>query len=175
LASLRAMLLAFRRPGACASTKFSRCATNNQPRDAVRRRLVALASAALAGALLLSAVVVAPLAFRVLPDDHAQAGALAGQVFAKTYWCALVVGVGGILLGIPRRPRPTLLALLLAVLSYVQLGLLAPLITAHGQGWPYSFAALHGTASAVHLALLAVALALAWIQSDPVPHTGSSS
>ncbi len=134
---------------------------------ALRRRILALLSAVLGGALLLAALGVAPLAFRILPDDRVRAGTLAAEVFELTYWFALAVGVVALLFGDLRRPRPTLTALLLVVLSGVQLGLVAPLLAAHGAGWPFSFAALHGTASAVHLALIAAALGLAWMFSSP--------
>lgn len=131
------------------------------------RRLLCLASAALAGALALSALVVAPLVFQVFPDDHARAGALAGRVFEASYWCAIAVGAVIVLMGVPRRARLTLSALLLVVLGGVQVGLLAPMIAARGEGWPFSFAALHASAGALHLVLLLIALCLGWMLSVP--------
>jgi hypothetical protein len=112
--------------------------------------------------------VVAPTVFRLLPEDHARAGQVAGQIFAVGYWCAAGLGVLILLLAQTRRPRPVLSALLLVVLSGFQLGYIVPLVAAHGLGWPFSFAALHATASVIHLALAVTALALSWMLSQPV-------
>ncbi|MGA2551598.1 MAG: DUF4149 domain-containing protein [Burkholderiaceae bacterium] len=131
------------------------------------RRLLTIATGAVAGALALSAFVVAPLAFRIFAEDRAGAGALAGAVFRIAYWSTLVVALAAALFARPLRIGPTLSALLLGVLAALQIGYFAPLIQAHGEGWPYSFAALHAIASVIHLGLLGLALVLTWFLCAP--------
>ncbi len=69
------------------------------------------------------------------------------------------------LIAIMRLPKTKSLWILVAVLmglTAVQLGWMSPALLNQGQGWPFSFAALHGTASAIHGVMILLALAVSW-------------
>ena len=133
------------------------------------RHGASLLCAAALGSLLFS-VHVATMLFRELSDDRLRAGRIAGRTFVGAYWIAAVAGVAAIAAAFATRaPRlDRLMAVILVAIAALQLTWIAPAIGSHGSGWPGSFASLHATGGVLHVALAALALALAWrLLADP--------
>lgn len=109
----------------------------------------------------------APILFDAMPNDRALAGRIAGRAFESAYWIAF--GAALVVLAVAwfarsRRARiEMVLAAVMLIAAALQLFWIAPAITSHGAGWPWSFASLHGAGGATHLMLAGVALVLAWL------------
>lgn len=136
------------------------------------RQAASLLCAAAVGALLFS-VHVATSVFRDLPDDRMLAGRIAGRAFTSAYTIATVAAVVAVAVVLMQRTRRVVLdrsiACALLVIAGLQLSWVAPAIVRHGAGWPGSFASLHATGGILHLALVALALFLAWRLLDETP------
>ncbi len=127
-----------------------------------RARLAGLLCTLVAGALL-GAVLGAYLIFAGLGDDHARAGAIAGELFMNCYWLALVVACGAAPLAAPRSRLVTLLLGAAALFSVIEIAWLVPAIASHGANSVLSFTQLHGLGGAMHLAISAALIAAAWL------------
>jgi hypothetical protein len=133
------------------------------------RHAAALICAAALGALLFS-VQVATMVFREMGDDRLTAGRVAGRAFVGAYGIAGVAALVATAVAFAGRAalRDRVLALAMAALAGLQLFWIAPAIVSHGTGWPWTFASLHATGGALHLAIAVVALALTWrFLADP--------
>ena len=126
------------------------------------QRLATLLCAAAGGVLLFAGLIVAPSLFDALPGDRAMAGRIAARVFQASYWFAGAVGILVIGACAARRNTIFLPALVLIGLAAFQLFVIAPTLVRHGEGWPFSFAALHGIAAGVHVVMTIAAFILAW-------------
>ncbi len=135
-------------------------------RSVLARQVAAILCAVALGTLLFSARV-APMLFDAMPNDRSLAGRIAGRAFESAYWIALVAAVIALVVAwLARSMRSRIeiaLALLMLIAAAVQLFWIAPAITSHGAGWPWSFASLHGAGGAMHLMLAVVAPVLAWL------------
>lgn len=126
------------------------------------QRALALLSGVSAGVLLCAGAIVAPVVFMTLSPDHATAGRLAAKVFEISYW---LTGLTALLVVLTRMPQSRGLWLVvwsLLGLSALQLGWITPALLNRGQGWPFAFAALHGTASVIHVLMILLALIGSW-------------
>ncbi len=135
-------------------------------RIAVARPAAAVACAVALGTLLFSARV-APLLFDAMPDDRARAGRIAARAFERAYLVAGLAAVGALgvaLAAASSRKRLEIgLAAAMAAAAALELGWIAPAIASRGVGWPWTFASLHRAGGALHVALGALALVLAWL------------
>ena len=126
------------------------------------------------GALLYS-IHVATSAFRDLPMDRTLAGQIAGRAFTGAYVIAVVAAVLAVAVVLAQRTRRTALdraiAITLLLIAGLQTLWVAPAIMRHGAGWPGSFASLHASAGVLHLAMVVLALFLAWRLLDDLPAT----
>ena len=150
----------------CANTKCWRCVTYSVASatraDALRRRIGALLVATSGGILLCAGAIVAPLLFAVLAPDRLTAGRIAARVFEASYWCAGVAALAILVFRVARSRIDVALGASLAGCAALELVVIAPAIARHGEGWPLSFAVLHGLAGGLHLLMTLGAWVLAW-------------
>ena len=139
--------------------------------DVLRRRIGALLSAAAGGILLCAGAIVAPLLFAGLASDRAMAGRIAARVFETSYWYAGVAALAVPVFRLARSQIDVTLAAGLAGCAALQLAVIAPAIARHGEGWPLPFAALHGLAGGLHVAMTLGAFVLAWRLSGGAAET----
>ncbi len=99
-----------------------------------------------------------------MPGDRILAGRIAGRSFTGAYAIAAVASLVAVVVVFATRSRALdrVLALAMAAAALVELAWIAPAILAHGSGWPGSFASLHAAGGALHVAIAAIALILAW-------------
>jgi hypothetical protein len=115
--------------------------------------------------VLLCAGLAAPIIFAALAPDHVNSGRLAAQLFELSYWItalvALLILIYRMRVAVAGKAAWLAPASLLA-LTVLQLIWVVPALLHQGQGWPFSFGALHGTASVVHVLLFLTALVVSW-------------